>query len=66
AKGIKLLGMANLAHIGYVPSMKLFARHSKYYNFKQIITHKYPFTKAKEALKKSMEEDSPKIVITSH
>lgn len=66
SKGIKLLGMANLAHVGYVPSMKLFARHSKYYNFKQIITHKYPFTRAEDALKKSMEEDSMKVVITSH
>jgi len=63
AKNVRLIGMTNLCYTGYLPSMKMMHRYSKWYPFEDLVTHRYPIDEALTGLLKSMELDSMKVVI---
>jgi L-iditol 2-dehydrogenase len=63
AKNIRLLGMTNLAYIGFMPSIALLQRASDHLDFDKIITHRYSIEEAEAALLKSMELDCMKVVV---
>jgi threonine dehydrogenase-like Zn-dependent dehydrogenase len=64
AKNIRLIGQTNLAFTGMIPSVKLLMANREKYDFTKIVTHRYDFRKAEEALRVSMGLDSMKVVIT--
>ena len=65
AKSARIIGMANHPIWGYYPSMKLVQKYSKVFPFEKFVTHKYKIDDAEVAIKKSMDLDSMKVVITS-
>jgi L-iditol 2-dehydrogenase len=64
AKNIRLIGMMNLCYTGFRSSMEMVARYSQFYPFDSVVTHRFPFEKAEQAILKSMDTDSMKVVIT--
>ena len=64
AKSARIIGMNNHPSWGYVPSMELMLKYKKYFPFNEIVTHKYKIDDAKKAIKKSMDLDTMKVVIT--
>jgi L-iditol 2-dehydrogenase len=64
SKNIRLIGMTNLAYIGFGPSLKMLEKYQNIFPIKKIVTHKFSINDADKAIKKSMELDSMKVVIT--
>ena len=64
AKNVHLVGVTNHPFTGYGPSLELMRRYGHLYPFERIITHRYPLEEAEEALLRSMEPDTMKVVIT--
>jgi len=60
----RIIGSFNVAYIGFIPSMNLMKKYSKWFPFEKIVTHKYPLEEVKKAIDKSMEPDRMKVVIT--
>jgi L-iditol 2-dehydrogenase len=65
AKNIRMIGQTNLAYTGLIPSIKLLMANRDKYNFQQLTTHRFHFSRAEEALKTAMGLESMKVVITS-
>lgn len=63
AKSIRLIGMTNHPYTGYGPTLELIRRYLDTIPFKRIVTHRYKIEKAKDAMLKSMELESMKVVI---
>ncbi|NIA08008.1 MAG: zinc-binding dehydrogenase, partial [Actinobacteria bacterium] len=63
-KNVRLLGMNNHSHVGHYDSMKLMQKYADRFAFEKIISHRYSIDNAEAGLKKSMEPDSMKVVIT--
>lgn len=63
SKNIRLIGMTNLAYVGYLPSLRLMKAYAKYFDFNKLVTHTYGLEDAEKALLKSMEPDSMKVAI---
>jgi threonine dehydrogenase-like Zn-dependent dehydrogenase len=63
AKNVRLIGVTNHPYTGYGPCMRLMERHAKDFPFERIVTHRYPVEQAEEALLKSMQPDSMKVVL---
>jgi L-iditol 2-dehydrogenase len=63
AKNIRLLGMTNHPFTGYTPSMALMLRHAGHVPFERFVTHEYPLARTEQALLKSMEPDTLKVVV---
>jgi threonine dehydrogenase-like Zn-dependent dehydrogenase len=64
AKNIRLIGQTNFAYTGIIPSVKLLTANRDKYDFTKIVTHRYDFRKAEEALLMSMGLDSMKVITT--
>ena len=65
AKNIRLIGQTNFAFTGMIPSVKLLMTNRGKYDFTKIVTHRYDFRKAEEALQMSMGLDSMKVITTA-
>jgi len=63
SKNIRLIGMTNLAYVGYLPSLKLMKAHSRFFDFNKLVTHTYGLEDAEKALLKSMEPYSMKVAV---
>jgi len=63
SKNIRLIGMTNLAYVGYLPSLRLMKAYTKYFDFNKLVTHTYGLEDAEKALLKSMESDSMKVAV---
>lgn len=63
-KSLRIIGMNNTSYVGFIPAMELMKRHSAWFPFQEIVTHQFPLERAKDAIRKSMEPDSLKVVIT--
>jgi len=63
SKNIRLIGMTNLAYVGYLPSLKMMKAWSKYFDFNKLVTHTYGLKDAEKAVLKSMELDSMKVAV---
>ena len=65
AKNVRLIGVTNHPYTGYGPSMRLMGRFAGAFPFERVVTHRYPVDRAEEALLKSMQPDSMKVVIAA-
>lgn len=64
AKNARILGMVNHAFTGYYPSLELMQKYADQFPFESIVTHSYQIEEAEDALIKSMQHESMKVVIT--
>jgi threonine dehydrogenase-like Zn-dependent dehydrogenase len=64
AKNIRLIGQTNLSYTGMMPSIDLMLANRDRFDFNNIITHRFPFTKSLEGLLLSMQPDCMKVVIS--
>ena len=62
AKNVLLFGNTNHPHDGYYVAMDMMYRHRHEFPFEKLITHRFRLDQPSEALKKSFEEDSLKVV----
>lgn len=62
AKNVLLFGNTNHPHDGYYVAMDMMYRHRHEFPFEKLITHRFRLDQPREALKKSFEEDSLKVV----
>ncbi|NQS88292.1 zinc-binding dehydrogenase [Patescibacteria group bacterium] len=63
AKSIRLIGMTNHPYTGYGPTLKLIERYLHTIPFERIVTHQYKIEDAEDAILKSMQAESMKVVI---
>jgi L-iditol 2-dehydrogenase len=63
AKNIRLIGQTNLAYVGMMPSIELMMANRNRFDFDKIVSHRYPIEHSLDALLKSMESESMKVVI---
>jgi threonine dehydrogenase-like Zn-dependent dehydrogenase len=63
SKNVRLIGMTNHPFTGYTPSMKMMLKQAHAFPFEKFVSHAYPLVRAQEALLKSMQPDSMKVVI---
>jgi threonine dehydrogenase-like Zn-dependent dehydrogenase len=64
AKNVLLFGNTNHPHDGYYVALDMMWRHRHAFPFEKLITHRYKYDQAQEAMKKSFEEDALKVVFT--
>jgi threonine dehydrogenase-like Zn-dependent dehydrogenase len=64
AKNVLLWGQTNHPHDGYYVALDMMWRHRHEFPFEKLITHRYKYDQAQEAMKKSFEEDALKVVFT--
>jgi len=64
AKNVLLWGQTNHPHDGYYVALDMMWRHKHEFPFEKLITHRYKYDQAQEAMKKSFDEDSLKVVFT--
>jgi L-iditol 2-dehydrogenase len=62
AKNVLIYGNSNHPHDGYYAAMDMMYRYRKEYPFEKLITHRFKLDQAENALKKSYESDSLKVV----
>jgi L-iditol 2-dehydrogenase len=63
AKNIRLIGMTNHPFTGYAPSMRLLCRHTGDFPFDRFVTHRFSLGQAQQAVEKSMEAETLKVLI---
>lgn len=63
SKNVRLIGMTNHPFTGYTPSLKMMQKQAHLFPFEKFVTHEYPLADAEQALLKSMQPDSMKVVI---
>ena len=66
AKNLRIIGMCNHAHNAYLPCMEMMERSLGWFPWEKFVSHVYPLKQAEEAIKKSMAEDSMKVVIAAN
>jgi L-iditol 2-dehydrogenase len=66
AKNLRIVGMCNHAHNAYLPCMEMMERSLGWFPWEKFVSHVYPLKQAEEAVKKSMAEDSMKVVIAAN
>ncbi|MGD0708053.1 MAG: zinc-binding dehydrogenase [Anaerolineaceae bacterium] len=64
AKNVLLWGQTNHPHDGYYVALDMMWRHRHEFPFEKLITHRFKYDQAQEAMKKSFEEDALKVVFT--
>jgi len=64
AKNVRILGMVNHSFTGYYPSMHLMQRYGEWFPFDKLVSHTFKIEDAEQAILKSMDLDSLKVVIT--
>jgi L-iditol 2-dehydrogenase len=62
AKNVLLYGNSNHPHDGYYAAMDMMYRYRNEFPFEKLITHRFKLDQAEDALKKSYESDSLKVV----
>jgi L-iditol 2-dehydrogenase len=62
AKNVLIIGNCNHPHTGYYQAMKMMSRYRKECPFQKLITHIYSLERGKEAMEKSFEPESLKVV----
>jgi len=63
AKNIRLIGMTNLAYVGFMPSLQLLQKHRAELPLNEMVTDRFPFEQAEAAVLRSMDPESIKVVI---
>ncbi len=64
AKNVRLMGITNHPFTGYTPSMKMLHKHAATFPLESFVTHEFPLAEAEQALRKSMQPDCMKVVIS--
>jgi len=62
-KNARIIGIGNHPYTEYDNSLKIFEKYKDQFPFGELVSHRYPLEKAEEALLKSMDQDSLKVVI---
>lgn len=63
AKNARIIGVTNHPFTKYGATLKLFLRYSEQFPFEKMVTHRYKLQEAFDALLKSREGDTMKVVI---
>lgn len=64
AKNIRLIGQTDEPPSGYLPTMKLMEKFSRFFHFERIVTHQFGIEEVQQAMKTAMNTDaSMKVVI---
>lgn len=63
AKNVRILGVGGEEPAAYGPSMRQMARYMRQYPLGEFVTHRFGLRQVEAAMKKSMAEDSIKVVI---
>lgn len=63
AKNARIVGVTNHPFTKYGATLKIFSKYCKQFPFEKIITHRYKLQEAEDALLKSMDLDTMKVVI---
>jgi L-iditol 2-dehydrogenase len=64
AKNLRIIGIGGEAITAYGPSLELLNRYRRQYPLDTFVSHRYPIEQAEAALRRSMADDSLKVVIT--
>jgi L-iditol 2-dehydrogenase len=62
AKNVLIIGNSNHPHTGYYQAMKMMSKYRKEFPFQKLITHMYSLERGKEAMEKSFDPGSLKVV----
>jgi threonine dehydrogenase-like Zn-dependent dehydrogenase len=63
AKNVRILGVGGEEPAAYGPSMRQMARYMQHYPLAKFVTHRFGLRQVNEAMQKSMDADSMKVVI---
>src|SRR5215472_18879791 len=63
AKNVRILGVGGEEPAAYGPSMRQMVRYMRHYPLQQFVTHRFGLRQVEAAMKKSLSEDSMKVVI---
>jgi len=63
AKSIRYIGLSNISITGLGIALKLMKHYLKRFPFEKIVTHKYKLDEVDQALKKSMESETMKVIV---
>jgi L-iditol 2-dehydrogenase len=63
AKNIKLIGQSNLVYNAFTPMMEMMNYFKKWFDFDKLITHRFDLDHTEDAILKSMEAESMKVVV---
>jgi threonine dehydrogenase-like Zn-dependent dehydrogenase len=63
AKNVRILGVGGEEPAAYGPGLRQMARYAKQYPLAEFVTHRFGLRQVEEAMKKSMAEDSMKVVL---
>ena len=63
AKNVRILGVGGEEPAAYGPSLRQMLRYMKHYPLREFVTHRYALRDVEAAVKKSMEEESMKVVL---
>jgi L-iditol 2-dehydrogenase len=63
AKNARILGVGGEEPAAYGPSMRQMARYMKQYPLREFVTHRYKLSEVEAAVKKSVEQESMKVVL---
>jgi len=65
SKSLHILGVGGEAITAYGPSLEAFRRYRRRYPLHKVVSHRYPVEQAEAAIRRSMADDSMKVVIAS-
>jgi len=63
AKNVRILGVGGEEPAAYGPSMRQMARYMRHYPLREFVTHRFGLKQVEAAMKKSMTQESMKVVI---
>jgi threonine dehydrogenase-like Zn-dependent dehydrogenase len=63
AKNVRLIGMTNHPFTGYTPSLEMMQRTAHLFPYDRFVTDVYPLAQTEEALLRSMQPDTLKVVV---
>jgi threonine dehydrogenase-like Zn-dependent dehydrogenase len=63
AKNVRILGVGGEEPAAYGPSMRQMARYMRHYPLREFVTHRFGLKQVETAIKKSMTQESMKVVI---
>lgn len=63
SKNLRIIGMSNHAHNGYLASMEMMQRSLDWFPWERFISHEFPLNEAEQAIRTGMTEESMKVLI---
>jgi threonine dehydrogenase-like Zn-dependent dehydrogenase len=63
SKSIRLIGSTNHPYTGYGPALKLLERHGETAGFRELVTHRIPLARVRDALQTSLRPESGKVLV---